>query len=117
MNDEKWDDLKENLREKFPDLKEKTEDASREDDMGNLVEGKKEIFEFKSELGEIRIERLTRPRIIDKKSHYNRTAMGKAQIEYILDPEEKTHKITVYKKDDITGNWQPMELPTERLSF
>lgn len=118
MNDEKWGNLKETLVEKFPDLKETKEDASSEDDLGNKIEGVKEILEFMSpDLGELRIERLTRPRIIDKKSHYSRTAMGKAQVEYVLDPEEKTHKITVYKKDEFSNDWQPMELPTERLSF
>jgi len=118
MNDEKWGNLKDTLAEKFSDLSEKIEDATTEDDLGHKIEGKKEILEFTSpDLGELRIERLTRPRILDKKSHYNRTTMGKAQVEYVLDPEEKTYKITVYKKDEFSEGWQPMELPTERLSF
>lgn len=118
MNDERWENLKETLRDKFSDLAEKTEDATTEDDLGNKIEGKKEILEFTSpDLGALRIERLTRPMIIDKKSHYHRTAGGGAQIEYILDPEEKTHKISVFKKDEFSEDWQPMDLPTERLSF
>lgn len=116
MNDEKWSELKDSIREKSTDFSEKVEDASTEDDLGNKVKAKKEIVEFKVELGRIRIERTTRPTILEKKTHYHKGSGG-AKVEYILSDSEVTHKIEIFKEDETSGNWQPLDVPTERLSF
>lgn len=115
MNDERWFELKEKLKEKFSDIKESAENTSHEDDVGNKIPEKKESLEFKSPLGELRIERVTHPKIIDKKAHYHKGSGG-AKVEYVLSNEEVTHKMTIYKKDDF-GEWRPLEIPTENFGF
>lgn len=115
MNDEKWIDLKGTIKEKAIEFKEYKEDISREDDLGHRVPTTKEALEFEVEAGTFKLERTTRPVILDKKTHYHKGAGG-ADIEYVLSNDEFTHKISVYKKDDY-GDWQLVDIPTERLSF
>lgn len=115
MNDEKWLDFKATIKEKALEYKEYQEDVSTEDDLGQRVPTKKEVLEFEVPIGEIKIERTTRPIILDKKSHYHKGAGG-ATVEYVLSENEFTHKIEVFKKD-IVGNWEALDIPTERLSF
>lgn len=115
MNDDKWGDLKIKIADKFSDLKEVTDSEEREDDVGNKIKSKIETLEFLSPLGELRIIRTSRPKIIDKKSHYHKGA-GAAKVEYVLSEDEKHHEIKVMVKED-TGAWKELELPAEKISF
>lgn len=115
MNDEKWSELKGTIKEKAKNYEESFFDATTEDDMGNKIPAKKEILEFEVELGKIKVERLTRPVILEKKSHYHKGSGG-AKIEYVLSEDEFTHKIEIHKENGI-GEWEKLDLPTERLSF
>jgi hypothetical protein len=116
MTDDKWIDLKIKLKEKFGEVVETTLDDSGEDDMGHKIPAKIETLEFDSPLGHLKIARTTRPKIIDKKTHYHKGAGG-AQVEYILSEDEFSHKIEVTKLDETTGEWKPLDLPTESFSF
>ncbi|MDD3480848.1 MAG: hypothetical protein PHW75_01295 [Patescibacteria group bacterium] len=117
MNDEKWHDLKERAKEKFSDLEVTEEIETREDDTGKKITTKIEKLQFTSPLGELRVERATRPKILDKKTHYHHGAGGQqADIEYVLSEDEEVHKITIFKKNE-TGEWEEMDLPAERISF
>ena len=99
MNDEKWGDLKIKLNDKFKDVKESKETEDREDDVGHNITSTIETLEFTSPLGELKIVRTSRPKIIDKKSHYHKGA-GVAKVEYILSEDEMHHEMKVYKKED-----------------
>ncbi len=117
MNDEKWYELKEKAKEKFDDFSEFQEAETREDDTGQEITTIIEKMEFTSPLGKLRIERATRPKIIDKKTHYHKGAGGsKADIEYVLSDEEKVHKITIYRRNEM-NEWEEMNLPAERINF
>ena len=115
MNDERWGDLKEKLRNRFGQLKEDRHTEEHEDDVGHVSTTVFEALEFDSELGHLKIERVSRPKILDTKAHYHKGA-GAAKVEYVVSDTEMSYKINVYKKDD-AGGWQPLDLPTERLSF
>jgi hypothetical protein len=115
MNDEKWGDLKIKLNETFSDVKETKDKEAREDDVGHKIESTIETLEFTSPMGELKVVRTSRPKILDKKSHFHKGA-GAAKVEYILSEDEMHHEIKIFKKDD-TGEWQLMELPAEKLSF
>ena len=115
MNDEKWTDLKERLKNQFGDVKVTTEDTSREDDVGNIIPEKTEMLEFESPLGLLKIVRVSHPKILDKKSHYHKGSGG-AKIEYILSDSEMTHKTNFLRRDDY-GEWRPLEIDTDKLVF
>lgn len=114
MNDDQWEDFKENLGTRFGSLAIDHQSESREDDVGHTIKSQIESIEFDSELGHLKIERVSRPKILDKKSHYHKS--GVAKVEYVVSDTEMSHKINVYKKDEV-GEWRPLDLPAERLSF
>jgi len=116
MNDEKWQDLKDKIENRFGGFEESTDELFMEDDIGHKIPQRIERLEFKSDMGYLRIERVSHPKIVDRVAHYHKGA-GSADVEFITSEDEFSYKINVYKKDDITGSWQILDLPTERLSF
>jgi hypothetical protein len=115
MNDDKWLDLKVKLREKFGDVEETVEKESGEDDMGQSVPTTTETLQFDSPLGRLKMIRTTRPKILDKKTHYHKGAGG-AQVEFILSDDEMTHKLEVFKLDEVTGDFLPLDIPADNFS-
>ena len=55
MTDEKWEDLKENIRDKFGVLEERTEPDIITDDIGNEIKGKKDIIVFNGPMGKMMV--------------------------------------------------------------
>jgi hypothetical protein len=115
MNDEKWGDLKIKLEDNFGDLTVTKENLERQDDIGNTIKSTEETLEFTSPLGKLRVVRTSRPKIVDKISHYHKGA-GAAKVEYVLSEDEMHHEIRVFKKGS-NEEWEPLELPAENLSF
>lgn len=115
MNDERWYELKDKLKSRFGEVAESDNHEEHEDDVGHTMKSRTETLVFNSELGKLKIERISRPKILDKKAHYHKGA-GVAKVEYIVSDTEYSHKINVYKMDE-AGEWQPLDLPAERLSF
>lgn len=116
MDNERWWELKDRMNEKFKDVKEAHEEEVSEDDVGHKIVSKIETLEFTSPLGKIKIVRTTRPKIIDKKAHYHKGSGG-AKVEYVLSTDEMTHKMDIYKKDDVTGEWRILDIPSDNLRF
>lgn len=116
MNDEKWLDLLDMIDEKFGVEKKDKESFTFADDVGHEYEGTVDSIYFNAPFGKIKIERVSKPLVVDKKLHYNRTAGTGAKIEYKMSDTEKTHKTTAYKLNE-GGEWEELDLPTERLTF
>lgn len=114
MTDEKWLDLLENLSQKYK-LEKENEEIITKDDLGNEMINQIERVIFESPVGKIKLERTTRPMILDKKVHYSHTAGTKGLVEYILSPDEKTHKLQAYRKVD--GDWDEIKTSSEGFSI
>lgn len=109
MTDEKWQDLKQNIKEKF-DVTEENEETIQKDDVGNEIIGHLERLTFETPLGDFKLEREVKPKILDKKVHYSHTAGAKGLVEYILSPDETTQKMTAFKLDSNTDQWEELSL-------
>lgn len=109
MQPDIWEDKKEELKRKFKLTNEQVENNDIEDDFGVKGEEKKEVLEFESLAGKIKIEYITRPVIIDKKMHYAKTHGGGALVEYVLSQTEFTHKIRAYKWDIYNDQWEELD--------
>lgn len=116
MNDERWQELKDKIEQRFGNFETKITDDFLEDDLGHKIPQKNERLIFSSPLGKIMIERVSHPKIIDRISHYHKGAGG-SDIEYKVSEDEATHKISVYKNDEVTGEWEVFDLPPEKISF
>lgn len=95
MSDKAWDDLISLIDEKY------TIDASdrlteKMEDDGALTKSIERI-EFEKDNVKYRIDRVTSPLIIDKKTHYHHAGSAN-RIEYVYDPEETSTKVLFYKQ-------------------
>ncbi len=68
------------------------------------------FIEFEKEGRPYRLERVTSPAIVDKKSHFHKAASGGIRYENIYDTENMSHKTNLYRKG--TDEWELID-PTE----
>jgi len=108
MNDDKWLDLKEEIKNKFEILEDKTEDLIYETDEGPQKIGTVDILICQSPLGKIKLERINKPVVIDKKVYYHRKKEG-SRVEYIYSDSEWTHRLEAYKWDESEGDWRKID--------
>lgn len=102
MTDEKWQEIKNMLKEKFS-----IKDQSEEELEGG---GSVEIVEFEGPLGLMKIERTVKPKVLDTKTTYSKRKGATAgNIEQITSDTEKVKfvKAYVWKNE----HWVEMEMP------
>lgn len=113
MTDEKWENLIFMIEEKFGIVnrtKKKIETAKTITD--DSVFGEKESVEFNSPKGKMKIERIARPRILDKKVLSTKRIGGKTTVDYVYSQEEKTYQVKLYCFNEKEDNWQEIDFTT-----
>jgi hypothetical protein len=111
MTDEKWLDLKVNIKEKFEVLEDKTENLMIDKGEGQEKLGTIDILVSQTPMGKIKLERINKPVVLDKKVQYHRKKEG-SQIEYIYSDTEWTHRLEAYKWSDQDQEWQKIDAST-----
>ena len=107
MNPEKWENIIFLIEEKFGIKNRYQEEFEVATGLeGNSIKGQKEIIEFSSPLGLIKLEKISRPKIIDKKVLSTKRIGGKVAIDYIYSPEEKTYQFKIYKLNEGQKEWE-----------
>lgn len=109
MTDEKWEQLVENIRDKFTVIESRTEEIPEEH-----YTQTNDILVFDGDLGRIRLVRETKPALLEKKQHYSHRAGDTARTEYVFSDTELAHKLRVYKENDY-GEWD--EISSESFSL
>lgn len=110
MNDEKWGDIIDLIQQKFGIIEHVKDEISIGDDFEeDKAREQVESIIFDGPLGRMKVQRITRPVIIDKKAHYTKTQGKGAQIEYTYSEDEFSHRVVAYKWDDLENNWIEME--------
>lgn len=102
MLPDKWLETKEKIKSGFKidnEYTEKNEDYHED----------KEVIEFSGPIGKMKVEWITRPKIIDKKTSYSRRIGGNVSVDYVYSPDEMTYNLKVYKWDEATGDWQEIK--------
>jgi len=99
MTPEKWENLIDNIKDKFKVEEHKNEHL---DERGGTDI---EFIIFKGPLGRMKLEFTTKPLVLDKKTTYSRRIGSQTAIEYIYSEDEKTHKLMAYKWDDFQNDW------------
>jgi len=106
VNPNKWEQLIFLAEENFGIDNQFSEDfVVFENSKGEKVMGKKEIVEFEGPLGKMRLEKTTRPRVIDKKVLSSKRIGSKVAVEYIYSDDEPVVELKIYKKD-ADGEWE-----------
>ena len=99
MTPEKWENLIDSIKDKFEVEEHKTEHLDKHG--GTDIE----FIIFKGPLGRMKIEFITKPLVLDKKTTYSRRIGSETNIEYIYSEDEKTHKLMAYKWNDSQNDW------------
>jgi len=82
---------------------------------GQSVAGQREFVEFDGPLGKMKLERIIRPKVIDKKVLHTKRIGGRVAIDYIYSPEEFVSEIKIYQWDNQNNLWQELDLKNFNL--
>ena len=101
MQDEKWKDVTGMIKDKFEIIEE------GEEPIEDIPRAKIEYLIFEGPLGKMKVERETKPVVLDKKTNYSKRMGDTASVEYVYSDDEYSHKFRAYvwKGDD----WMEME--------
>jgi hypothetical protein len=102
MTDEKWEALVGQIRRKF---KVDEETMSEPDPRDRSV---RETLVFTGPTGPMKLERVTRPLVLEKKPIYSGRAGAGVSYDYVLDPKEKTHRESLFRWEN--NGWTEMDL-------
>jgi hypothetical protein len=102
MTDEKWELLVEQIRRKF---KVTEENIGEPDPRDKAV---REVIVFDGPTGPMKLERVTRPLVLEKKPIYSHRSAGGVNYEYVLHPTEKTHREALFRWE--ANGWTEMDL-------
>ncbi|MDD5043200.1 MAG: hypothetical protein PHD51_00845 [Patescibacteria group bacterium] len=104
MQDEKWQNLVGRVKDEFEVLESKKEDLGEESGPGFV-----EFIVFNGPLGKIKLERFSRPIVLDKKTVGSKRIGGETAVKYIYSDSEFSHKFRAYKWNEARGEWEEME--------
>lgn len=109
MSPERWQEILSNIKENF-----QAEDEGKEhlDDEGGVDI---EYVVFKGPLGRMRLEYVTKPVVLDRKTTYSKRIGSETKVDYVYSDSEKAHKLHVYKWNEASEEWE--EIEAERMGF
>lgn len=109
MHDAKWDNLIFMIEEKFGiKNREKKPEEVNQDAKGESIMGELEIIEFETPTGLMKLERLGRPKVVDKKVLSTKRIGGKVAVDYIYSADEKSYEVKLYRFNQ--DQWQEVDL-------
>ncbi len=106
MNLRKWENLVFKVEEKFGIKEKYTEEfefAQKHD--GEKIIGHKENIEFEGPLGLMRLEKVSQPRIINKKVLSSKRIGGKIAVDFVYSDTDEVFKFNIYRKDAKENKW------------
>lgn len=102
MTDDRWAEVVGHIKDTFSVTEEKREDL---DDSP----GFREWIVFDGPLGTMKLERVTRPLVLGKKTIGSRRIGSTTHVEYDYSSTEKTHVVKAYKWNSDEDLWEKME--------
>jgi hypothetical protein len=100
-----WSEILDRLEDQYGEFEVEKLSETREDDTGQKLTSEIERVDFETPMGRMRVELVTAPMILDKKTHYTHTAGARANVEYVLSDTEKTQKIRAFRFDEDTDDF------------
>ncbi len=103
MNLDRCKDIIGNIKDKFEVLDYQKE---HHEEQGGLD---LEYIIFNSPLGRVKLEFISKPVVLDKKTNYSRRIGSDVKVEYVYSEEEKTTKMEAYKWDESSDDWMKID--------
>jgi hypothetical protein len=99
MNLEKWKNITDRIKDGFVI---ENEGSEHDEESGGIDI---EFVEFEGPLGLMRLELVSRPVVIDKKTIYSNRIGSETKVDYIYDQNERSYKMRALKWDESQGDW------------
>jgi len=99
MIPDKWEQIKELAQSNFEIL------DSGEEPVEDIPNSKLEFLEFIGPLGKMRLEFITKPKVLDKKTLYSGRIGGDVKVDYIYSEDEMVYVFKAYKWDEVQDDW------------
>jgi dephospho-CoA kinase len=90
VTDDKWELLREQIQRKFG-IEARTENEPVDE------VATREVIVFRTPAGKMKLERVTRPLVLDKRIHFSKRAESARSVEYVYSKTEKTHRETLFR--------------------
>jgi len=103
MNEERWAQVSEMLRDQFEILEHTNEPL----DPGP---GEEEIYVFDGPQGRMKLVRTTRPKVLEKKVLSSRRIGGEVSEEFVYSEDEQTHTLKAFVWNDTRDDWMPIDV-------
>lgn len=103
MTDEKWLETVGKIKEKFQVLEEGRED------LPDIPRAFVQFIVFESPIGRVKLERLTQPVVLDKKTIYSKLAGTASKVNYIYSETETFSKLKVFKWNEAQNDWEEIK--------
>ena len=102
MNPERWEQIKMMVKEKFEILNQTEEECA-------IGVGTVQIIEFEGPIGRMKLEFISKPRILDKKTTYSNRIGSDVKVDYVYSENEETHHLKAYKWDEAAERWSDID--------
>jgi len=103
MQEERWKETIGRIKDNFEVLDEGFDHI--EDEGGIDIE----FIEFAGPLGKMRLEFITKPIVLDKKTSYTRRIGSETNVQYVYSDTDKSSRLDVYKLNEDSGEWEEIE--------
>lgn len=109
MDQDRWEQIKENIKRKFRILEEGTEDLVVRTNEGEVKSGKAEFLVTETPMGKVKLALEKRPVVLDKKFIYSHRAGQAARTEYEFSDTEFSYKLKAYLWSDDEDRWSEID--------
>lgn len=99
MTPEKWKNIINNIKDNLEFIDEGNDHIEEEGGIDI------EFIEFKGPMGKMRLEFISKPVVLGKKTIYSRRIGSETNIEYVYSKDEKINKLIIYKWDEDLKEW------------
>lgn len=101
MNKERWQEIKNQVKQNFELVDEYEED---------LDPGIAQVLEFVGPSGQTKVRFVSRPKLLDKKTSYSNRAGSDVKVDYVYSSEESVNYLEAFVWSDDNGAWQKLNI-------
>ncbi|MFZ5365378.1 MAG: hypothetical protein ACOZBH_04265 [Patescibacteria group bacterium] len=103
MIPEKWEEIKEMVNGNFEVIE------SGREIIADIPGATLEFMEFFGPMGRMRIEFISKPKILDKKTLYSNRVGGDVKVDYVYSEQELVYQFMAYQWDEVADDWKEIE--------
>lgn len=110
MKQEKWQEIKDKIKDQFKIEDEATEPIELNVGLDQQQKiGEKEIIVFTSPIGKVKLEFSKKPVVLDKKENYSKRGGTSSRTKYILSTDEFVTRMEAFRWNEAQNDWEQID--------